>query len=321
MTPLLAPAARAHEPGLSYARVDGTYLSLTFARADLAGAAPLDDLDASRVLLAEATAGKAGLSVGEIACAPGEPLVRAAEGDGIEVVLPHGCPRGDAPWTFTAAYLADMKPGHRQYLEVGGRPTAVLSAATPTASFDAIPSTGAVARQFVGLGVEHIWTGYDHLAFLAGLVLAVRSLRAMLIVVSGFTVAHSVTLSLAATGTFTLPASLVEPAIAVTIMLVGVENFFPSSARRAAALALALGLVHGFGFAGMLAALGLPRDNLLAALLAFNGGVEIGQVVVAAVFLPLVLQLGRLGRAEQWVRWGLAGALVVAGAGWLVGRV
>lgn len=317
MLPLL-PIALAHQPGLSSLRVEGGELSLVFARPEIGMLAPVEDLDAGRVLIVEETLAKLVLS-SSARCALGDPLVRAAEADGIEIVAAYQCPPGETLTVF-APYLSALAPGHRQYVEAGGVPVGLLSVEAPTLTFAAVPSTGGVAREFFGLGVEHIWTGYDHLAFLAGLLLVAPGLRDMLVVVTGFTVAHSITLSLAATGVFTLPPAYVEPAIAASIAYVGIENLLRPPFRRRVVITFLLGLIHGFGFAGLLAELGLPRDNLAIALLSFNGGVEVGQAVVAALVLPLLLGLRKLAAWDKFIMPGCSIVVAIAGVWWLVER-
>jgi hypothetical protein len=147
-------------------------------------------------------------------------------------------------------------------------------------------------RDYLRLGVEHIFTGYDHLAFLFGL-LAVAAfdrlrigLRYVLGVVTAFTVAHSLTLVSAGLGWLRLPASFVEPAIALSIAYVAVENLVVPQPRQRWALTFGFGLVHGFGFASVLRDIGLPPRGLVLSLLSFNVGVELGQLSVVALVAP-----------------------------------
>jgi hydrogenase/urease accessory protein HupE len=317
---LLAAMALGHEPGLSSARIDTSHVSLSFSRVDLAGPVPFEDLELSRLLIAETTLDKVRLSSGGGVCTFETPLVREAESDGVEVVAAFTCPQGPGEWSFAVDYFATLPAGHRQYLEVNGVGIGVLSRAESSARFPAMPQAGEVARTFLLLGVEHIWTGTDHLAFLAAILLSARSLRSMLLVVTGFTVAHSVTLSLAATGVFTLSPAFVEPAIAASIVFVGVENFYTPTVRRRMATTFLLGLVHGFGFAGLLVQLGLPRGNLAVALLCFNGGVELGQAAVVAVALPVLLRLGKHPRWQGTIMPVLSALIALAGFVWLVQR-
>ncbi len=320
----LVPTAWAHRPGLSYAQIEPGSVTLTFARPELAAQVPLatgldGDLDASRVVLHELLLSGTPFSVAGTPCALGDLSLREVEGDGVALSLPLGCPPGDL--TYIAGFLPKMEAGHRHYVEAGGAPVAMLDANHITATTAGTEATLGVALRFGGLGVEHIWTGTDHLLFLAGLLLAAPSLRAMLLIVTGFTVAHSITLSAAALGLVTLSPRLVEPAIAASIVYVGLENFWRPSPRRRVAVTFLLGLIHGFGFAGMLTELGLPRHALATALVCFNGGVELGQAAVVALLLPLLLWLRRF---PWWERRAVPTAsLGVAAMGlfWLVDRL
>ncbi|MEQ1572343.1 MAG: HupE/UreJ family protein, partial [Myxococcota bacterium] len=177
----------------------------------------------------------------------------------------------------------------------------------------------AVALGYLKLGVEHILTGWDHLVFLAGLLLVTRSLRAIAAVVTGFTVAHSITLTLAALGWVSVPSSLVEPAIAASIAFVGIENGFDPPVNRRFALTAALGLIHGLGFAGALADVGLPAGQVPLALATFNLGVELGQFGVVLAALPLLLAARRASWGPAAVRVG-SWAIAALGLYWFVDR-
>jgi hydrogenase/urease accessory protein HupE len=173
------------------------------------------------------------------------------------------------------------------------------------------------------LGVEHILTGYDHLLFLGGLLIACRSLRTMLGVVTSFTVAHSVTLALAGLGFVRLSSGIVEPLIAASIVFVGVENLWARDEPRFRwALTFAFGLIHGFGFAGVLGELGLGQGgtSLVLPLFAFNLGVEAGQLAVALVVLPLLLWLRRRGWFDKRALYATSLAVALLGAHWLAER-
>jgi len=181
----------------------------------------------------------------------------------------------------------------------------------------------AVIRKFIPAGVHHILIGPDHLLFLVGLLLLGGSTRQLLVVVTSFTVAHSITLSLAALNIVTPPARLIEPAIALSIVYVGADNILAKGGRDVRGwIAFTFGFIHGFGFANMLREMDLPRRALGWSLFSFNIGVEIGQlcvvVLVATVFTMLRAR-------NEWSRRHLAfaGSLVViaAGAYWFVQRV
>lgn len=184
-------------------------------------------------------------------------------------------------------------------------------------------SPGAVFARYTWSGIEHIFVGYDHIAFLIALLLWARRVWPIIKVVTAFTVAHSITLALAVLDVVNIPAALVEPLIAVSIIWVAVENLVSRNIERRWRITFALGLVHGFGFAGVLRAFGLPSEALGLALAAFNVGVEIGQVAIVGIAVPILLgvdQLGRAGaRSPALVR---SLSLVIAGLGlyWLLQR-
>lgn len=315
----VAPAA-AHRPGLSYGRLSGDSLEITVAAPEIAGAVHLgEDLEASRVLISELLLDGTTLAVSGAPCPLGEASLARVEGDGVMLSVPVACPPG--PVVYTAGFLARMEPGHRHYVEAAGEPVAVLDRGAVSVTTTGRQNAGEVALHFGKLGVEHIWTGYDHLVFLFALLIVARSMRAMLLIVTGFTVAHSITLSAAALGWLRLPSDLVELAIAVSIVLVGLENFWQPTLKRRMAVTFGLGLVHGFGFASMLAELGLPPGHLVTALLCFNGGVELGQGLIALVLLPLLLRLRAWPPWEKRVVPALSALVVGLGLMWVVQRL
>jgi hydrogenase/urease accessory protein HupE len=181
------------------------------------------------------------------------------------------------------------------------------------------PALPALA-EYWWLGVEHILGGFDHLVFLIGVVLITRRTRDVLLAVTAFTLAHSITLALSVLEIATLSPSLVEPLIALSVAYVGVENFFPDRSARRYRLTFVFGLVHGFGFAGALRESGLPREQLAQALGLFNLGVEAGQLAVLAVLLPLLAWLRRSERGVVIVSRVVNVALVLLGVGWALER-
>ena len=182
----------------------------------------------------------------------------------------------------------------------------------------------AVFGTFVPSGAHHVLIGPDHVLFVIGLILLGGSLRRLAIIVTAFTIGHSITLVLAATGTFAPPAWLVEPLIALSIVIVGADNLLHKDGQHdlRPVFALFFGLVHGFGFAFVLREFGLPDGNLAWSLLAFNIGVEIGQL---AIVIPVAMMLGWLrARAPEAARRIVIGgslAVILAGAYWFVDRV
>ena len=181
----------------------------------------------------------------------------------------------------------------------------------------------AVIRRFVPAGVHHILIGPDHLLFLIGLLLLGGSIRQLAVIVTAFTIAHSITLSLAALNIVTPPARIIEPAIALSIVYVGADNLLIRGGRDVRAwIAFAFGFIHGFGFANVLREMDLPARALGWSLFSFNVGVEIGQLlVVVAVASALAALRSRSEAASRQL--AVAGSVVVmaAGAFWFIQRV
>ena len=168
------------------------------------------------------------------------------------------------------------------------------------------------AASFVRLGVEHILTGWDHLLFLLALLLPGGGALALAKIVTAFTIAHSVTLSLAVLDLVTLPDRLVEAVIALSIAAVAAETLFmQTTVRRRWIVSFCFGLVHGFGFSSAVRELGLPAQSLALALFGFNVGVELGQGLVVAVALPLLSALRRSGSAPRLIRGSSVAILLV----------
>jgi hydrogenase/urease accessory protein HupE len=197
-------------------------------------------------------------------------------------------------------------------LRDGRRVQAVLHAGAPSLVVPERASALAVFRDYVRLGVHHIITGFDHLLFVFGLVLLARGTRRLLWTVTAFTAGHSVTLSLAALGVVRFPTAPIEVAIALTILTLALELARAPSGDRSAresplrrrpwAVAFAFGLLHGFGFAGALAEVGLPQEEIPVALFSFNVGIELGQVgFVAAVLALRRLLAPALAGAPEWL--------------------
>ena len=181
----------------------------------------------------------------------------------------------------------------------------------------------AVMRRFLPDGIRHILVAPDHLLFLVGLLLLGGTARQLVIIVTSFTVAHSITLSLAALNLVSPPARLIEPAIALSIVYVGADNLLIKDGRDVRAwIAFAFGFIHGFGYAGVLRAMDLPARALGWSLLSFNAGLEIGQLIVVGVVATALATLR--ARSEAAARQlAFAGSVVViaAGAFWFIQRV
>ncbi|WP_105101788.1 HupE/UreJ family protein [Microbulbifer pacificus] len=173
----------------------------------------------------------------------------------------------------------------------------------------------AVAAQYTLLGIEHIWLGLDHLLFVACLLLVARGPRRLLITITGFTAAHSLTLALSTLGWVQLPIAPVEAVIALSILFLACEIARPRAGswtwRYPVLVSSLFGLLHGFGFASVLGDIGLPQTQLPAALLAFNVGVEIGQLLFVVACLLLYALVGRLLPTAQWPRLPQLGCYLV----------
>ena len=171
---------------------------------------------------------------------------------------------------------------------------------------------------FFRLGVEHIFLGYDHILFLLSLIVVCK-FRDLVKIVTAFTVAHTITLILATLAYVQLPGRLVETAIAATIVYVALENFWIREGGRRWMLTFVFGLIHGFGFAGVLRELGLPKLGLVRSLLAFNVGVEVGQLAIVLLLFPLAAGVARW-KYGKYAQWAISGAIAVCGLCWCVDR-
>jgi len=204
---------------------------------------------------------------------------------------------------------------------------AVLHGAAPTLEVSAVPSAWQTARDYAALGFEHILGGVDHLLFVLGLLVLVRGPRMLIETVTAFTLGHSVTLSLAALGFVHAPTGPIEVAIAASIVWLAVEITQPSSARpsspwrRPRTLAGGFGLLHGFGFAGALAEVGLPANDIPLALGSFNLGIELGQLCFVAALIAAYLALRRLQLpAAPWASRALAYTIGSLASFWMFQR-
>ena len=212
-------------------------------------------------------------------CRPAAAKV-APDGDGVVVRIPWFCAGIADPLRYRSTVLTDVSPDARQAVLIGASPDAaqdLLDASrTETMLTAAPPSLLQVIGRYTEAGIEHIFLGYDHIAFLAAVVLWARRLWPVVKVVTAFTIAHSITLSLAALDIVRIPSSIIEPAIAASIVYVAAENFLSRDIDRRWRDTFCFGLIHGFGFASALQEFGLPRSALVPALASFNIGVEIG---------------------------------------------
>jgi xanthosine utilization system XapX-like protein len=258
------------------------------------------------------------------------------------VVLPltARCTAGVSAPGLTYRLFAGVDANHRGLLdlEVNGASfsAALEPSATPVQFLSRSDGRWQALRLFLKTGIEHIWSGYDHLLFLLSLLLpavwrrqvpgreAHSTLRAAALdvarIVTAFTVAHSITLALATFDVVRIPPRWSESAIALSIVIAALNNLWPVVTRRLWLVAFGFGLLHGFGFANVLSDLGLPAPTLAVALLGFNLGVEVGQLAVVMAFLPIAYALRHTLFYRRVVFTGGSAAVAVVGAMWLLER-
>jgi hydrogenase/urease accessory protein HupE len=221
-------------------------------------------------------------------------------------------------------------PQHQTFLNIheGGALAmqAVITPDRPSVDYytNTRQGTLAVVRTFVPTGIHHIAIGPDHLLFLLGLLLFGGTLWQLVRIVTAFTIGHSITLALAALDVVSISSDIVEPAIAMSVVYVGVDNLVAQESGRDVRgwIALAFGLIHGFGFASVLKEVGLPGTALGWSLFSFNLGVEVGQlVVVVIVTTALAAVRQRSARLARQIALAGSGIVIVAGAYWFIERV
>ena len=253
------------------------------------------------------------------------------------------CPQQHGPLSIQYSLLFDLDAQHRGLLKLdldGATHSAVLGPQSGVMQFAQATTVGAQFVQYLWQGVWHIWIGFDHILFLLALLLpAVLMPRlrdghgdgvhgvsrfkdaslSVLAVVTAFTLAHSITLSLAALEIISLPSRLVESAIAGSVVFAAANNLVPMVQGRWL-MAFFFGLIHGFGFASVLTELGLPTGALAVSLVGFNLGVEFGQLAIVAVFLPLAFVLRHTPFYQRGVLMGGSLAALLVALAWFVER-
>jgi hydrogenase/urease accessory protein HupE len=195
-----------------------------------------------------------------------------------------------------------------------------MAAAGDETGMPAEESVLTTVREFIPLGIEHILTGYDHIAFLLALIVIGLSLKEALKIITAFTVAHSITLLMAAMQILSLGSRFVESVIALSICYVAVENILKKKVHYRWLIAFGFGLIHGFGFASALQELIVGQANLLISVLSFNAGVEIGQLTIVCTLLPLLYLLKKKFELRM-ITMGASASIFVFGFTWLIERV
>jgi hypothetical protein len=354
---VLAPRAHAHALGTSYlaAEIRGDeapslrwdlsvhdLIWTVFIDADFDGLATWQEIQDARSAITGAVLAQLEVSRGGTACALGVAdlaLARRDEQNYLSITMNVACPR-TGPLSVGGPLFLTGDASQRVLLSISRGDTRIattLSPSEPSWLEPAEVSAWASFGHFIGEGVWHVLIGYDHIAFVLLLLLpsVVRPVegrwrgaegvapvtRDIVTIVTAFTIAHSTTLALAVTGTVALPTGPIELAIAASIAVAGALNLFPSLSRWRLPLAFGFGLVHGFGFANALGEIDAAGVSMLPLLAGFNIGVEIAQLGIVAVVLPLIY----LARRRRWYSGGVlplgSCALGAAGVVWLVQRL
>jgi len=350
---LVAASAQAHDPGLSTATVrlqtNRMEVALGFSLTDAAelveidrdhdGKASREELELAAVELKKLAPEALEVAFNEKSVQPTEIRSHFDDNENANVDLVFPAP----PFTqllIRSKWLALFPPGHRQFLSLQNPNGQVLAerllsanADTVTVQMDPVetrsaaqssPSRSRSFYEFLRMGIEHIWTGYDHLLFLFGLLIVTGNFKSSFTIITFFTIAHSITLALATLNLVPISSKFVEPMIAGSIVYVGLENLWRGGDPKGRwLLTFGFGLIHGFGFASVLRDLGVGAhgSGIAVPLVSFNLGVEVGQVAVAVVLLPLIWKLRTIPVfLRRWVP-ACSIVIVVLGAYLLVERV
>ena len=342
--------AAAHDPGLSSLtmrqRTNSLEATLTLAVKDAAQVAALDkdhdgivtqaEFAQTRSQLEAAVANQLFIAPGGKVAEPQSVRSKLDENSNVEVCLDF-LAAGFSSLEIQSKLISSLPLGHRQYLQIqnsSGETISeqLLSAAADHATVEMSRSHSSIGAfeaahsfaNFLSLGVKHILTGYDHLLFLVGLLLVARGFFSSLGIITSFTIAHSITLAVATLQLVQIPSRIVEPLIAASIVFVGAENLLRGDIPKARRMVpFGFGLIHGFGFASALreARIGSGTGDIVLPLFSFNLGVELGQIMVAAVALPFIWKLRE--NPMFITRWAPAcsAAVVLLGSFWFVERV
>src|SRR5687767_11561214 len=348
--------ALAHANGSTYLRIDSSDAGAVTATWDIPaqdlqlpleldangdGVLTKDELNAREAALVRFTTGRLQVRRGSVDCElhAGHPTMREREAETFVSLPLRAVCAADGPLEASTS-LFFGSPGYSTLLDVQTprhRFAAALSMNGATWTEPPVPSVLATSWRFLGEGVWHVLIGYDHIAFLLLLLLpsvlrasssgwaAAASgrpvIRDLLKIITTFTVAHSVTLGLAATGAVRVPTQPIEVAIAGSIVVAGLLNLFPAAARWRMPLALVFGLVHGFGFANALQGIDVSGFRLTPMLAGFNLGVEVAQLLIIAAALPILWLLSRSRSYARRVMPVLSVATALTGGVWLIGRL
>jgi hydrogenase/urease accessory protein HupE len=357
---LRGAAAFAHNPDTSYARCivadDHVEMRLTYDVFTLLKIVDLDTNHDGRLSREELRAGTPAiqrfLREHVLLQIDGQP---ANLGEGLDAIWPKGAPDAIAAPDWHAAESLIVFPFRRNvptpphdialtftfFPELGAQHTVLgvfehrgqtqevtftegepdyLYDVTYVAEAKAKESIFVTLRRFLVLGVNHILFGYDHICFLLALLVAVNRFQELVKIITSFTIAHSITLILAALKVVTLPQRLVECGVALTIIYVAAENLWRKNITHRWMLTFVFGLIHGFGFATVLAGMELPREAIVRCLLSFNVGVEVAQLGIVVAAMPVLSLLAERGHGAA-TRMVVSISVGLFGIGWFVDRV
>jgi hydrogenase/urease accessory protein HupE len=260
--------------------------------------------------------------VGKVETAGEDPKTQ----DSALVVLRFNC-AGEFTIYDATKLLAAQGPRGKQVVTLTGvknaGETMLNGASKPLDLTKPLETTWQLMQKFGLAGIEHILTGYDHICFLIAVILWATRVWPVVKIVTAFTISHSITLSLAALDIVTLPTMLTESAIAASIIYVAVENYFSRDTDKRWRDTFFFGFIHGFGFASGLKELNVQQQTIVPALASFNIGVEIGQIAIVLLLMPILLLIDRWtgGKRDERLVYGLSALIALAGAYWLLQRV
>ncbi len=331
----------AHDPGLSSAEVvlndKGVDIAITFAVQDTESFAPMDKDGDAQVSVEEREASKpevASLISKELEVTLNNQNIKPLSIDNVIFdaqnnahLLFHYIPAA-TNLKLQLLFLNKLPDGHKQVVTIKDPTGKNLSEKMLTQQENSIEfnlvagESSSMFKDFFVLGVEHILTGYDHLLFLFALLIVTHRFWTAFGIITFFTIAHSITLAIAGTDTFTIPSTIVEPLIAASIVYVGVENLIVKKPKGRKYLTFAFGLIHGFGFAAVLQEMNITsiESGILVPLFSFNLGVETGQLIVTSISLPIIWWLHTKPLIEKYFVPACSTIVCLAGGYWLIER-
>ena len=348
-------SAHAHKASDSYLQIDATDQKMSvrwdIALRDLDAAVDIDTNEDGKLTWAEVKTAWPNIENYALArltiqgCElhkTGQGLERRNDGAYAVLYLQSTCVLPNAP-VIVYSLFAEIDPTHRGIAKIlrAGAPLSIAvldptqahaSESHPTSASNALTGRWGFLRE----GVRHILTGYDHVLFLMCLLLPAVMRRTatgwrpvdtlanavwpVIGIVSAFTLAHSITLGLAALKILSLPPAFIEPAIAVTIIIAALDNLWPVFPVRRVVVTFLFGLIHGFGFAGVLSELNLPRSEFAWALLQFNVGLELGQLIIVITAITILFLIRQRPSYSLWVIRGGSAVAILIGTLWFIER-